>query len=106
MCIGCTISGLGTYKYLDNYFYPHERVLRGMKQVERNLVEISQPSVNLDYEAVLKKHHKRLVRIRRQWGRAHHEFAKDVTEVYEQLERERERITALPLEPAIQGDTE
>ncbi len=101
MCIGCDIGQLDSY--LDDYLYPYQRVQQDMKRVERNLLDMLKLDLDLEHRAALKRQHKRLVRIRRQWGRAHCSLAADVSDYEKKREAERTRIEGLDLGPAIEG---
>lgn len=102
MCVGCDIGQL--YPYLDKYFIPHEKAGRQMKQVEKGLLELSKLSdIHYGHRPILDKHHKRLLRIRREWGKAHHTLAKDIADYDIAQEKEKARIAALPYGEAVQG---
>ena len=104
MCIGCDIGQLDSY--LDDYLCPYQRVQQDMKRVERNLLDILKLDLDLEHRAALNRHHKRLVRIRRQWGKAHECLAADVTDCEKRREAERIRTESLGTGPVIQAPSD
>ena len=73
MCIGCDIGHLGPYlEFLDGGYLP---ATEKMRDTERKLLGVLALELAPDHRNILDKHHKNLVRIRRDWARANQEMA-------------------------------